>query len=382
MQKRTFGKLDFQPSLLGFGCMRLPVTGPDKVIDEAEAIRMIRFAIDQGVNYVDTAYNYHNSQSEIVLGKALQDGYRAKVKLATKNPSFKLTQTHEWLEFLDEQLTKLQTDHIDFYLQHGLNAERFETFKKVNAFEEAKKAKAMGKIKYFGFSFHDKLEVFKEIVDAYPWDFCQIQLNYLDTDFQAGIEGLRYAAAKGLGVVVMEPLRGGRLAANLPADIQAMFDAYPIKKSPAEWALNWVANQPEVSLLLSGMSTMEQVKDNLRICSTDASRVNGLQPAELQFLQEIAAAWKAKVRVGCTGCRYCMPCPQGVNIPRLFSLYNNAAMFDSWDAAIALYQDAIEQGMDVSHCVQCGACVSACPQQVPVIEKLQELHRIFSKPKQ
>lgn len=380
MQKRTFGKLDFHPSLLGFGAMRLPTTGPDKVIDEVAAIEMIRHAIDSGVNYVDTAYNYHNSQSEIVVGKALQDGYREKVKLATKNPSYKLFETHEWLEFLDEQLAKLQTSHIDFYLQHALNKDRFETFKRIGAFEEAQKAKALGKIRYFGFSFHDSLTVFKEIVDAYPWDFCQIQLNYLDTDFQAGLEGLRYAAAKGMGVIVMEPLKGGRLAANLPQDIQSMFDQHSTHRSPVEWALRWVADQPEVSLLLSGMSNMDQVVDNLRICSQSDITKLGMKPEDRAFLAHVAQTWKAKIKIDCTACRYCMPCPQGVNIPGCFSLYNNASMFDTWKSAAKQYKEQfIDKQMDASLCVECGACESVCPQQLSIIETLKELHAVFER---
>ena len=380
MQKRKFGKIDFQPSLLGFGAMRLPTVGPEKSIDEQEAIRMIRHAINSGVNYVDTAYNYHNNQSEIVVGKALQEGYREKVKLATKNPTYKLFETHEWMEFLDEQLAKLQTDHIDFYLQHALNKDRFETFKKIGAFEEAKKAKAMGKIKNFGFSFHDSLSVFKDIVDSYPWDFCQIQLNYLDTDFQAGLEGLRYAAAKGLAVIVMEPLKGGRLAANLPTDIQAMFDEYPQQRSPVEWALRWVADQPEVSLLLSGMSTMEQVQDNLRICSQEDITANGMKPEDRAFLTKVANYWRAKIKIDCTSCRYCMPCPQGVNIPGCFSLYNNASMFDTWKASAKTYKEQfIDKQVDASLCVECGACESVCPQQLEIIKTLKELHAEFER---
>lgn len=378
MQKRKFGKIDYQPSLLGFGAMRFPTVGPDKKIDEAEAMKMVRHAIDQGVNYVDTAYNYHGGFSEILVGKVLQDGYREKVKLATKNPSYLLEKTSDWTKLLDEQLVKLQTDHIDFYLQHALNKERFEIFKKINGFAEAEKAKKDGKIKYFGFSFHDSLEVFKEIIDTYPWDFCQIQLNYLDTEFQAGLAGLKYAAAKGLPVIVMEPLKGGRLAGGLPQDIKALFDNHPSGRSPVEWALRWVADLEDVSLLLSGMSTMEHVEDNLRICSAKDIVVKGLNPEEREFLDGIAKTWKAKIKADCTDCRYCMPCPQGVNIPGCFALYNNASMFENWQAAAKQYKERfMDENADASQCVECGLCESACPQQLEIISLLKELHERF-----
>lgn len=378
MQKRSFGKLDYKPSLLGFGAMRFPTIGPDKVVDEKEATKMVRHAIDSGVNYVDTAYNYHGGLSEVIVGRMLKDGYREKVKLATKSPSFLLEKEGDWTKFLDEQLKKIDVDHVDFYLQHALNKERFDLFKELNGYDEAVKAKEDGKIKYFGFSFHDSLEVFKEIIDTYPWDFCQIQLNYFDTDFQAGLEGLKYAAGKGIPVIIMEPLKGGRLAGNLPEDIQAMFDNHPKEWSPVEWALRWVADLPEVALLLSGMSTMEHVLDNLRICSAEDTVANGLSPEDREFLAQVAATWKAKIKVDCTDCRYCMPCPQGVNIPGCFALYNNAAMFGNWKEAARMYKNNfIDRDADASLCIECGICESACPQQLEIIQLLKELHDRF-----
>ena len=322
MEYREFGKINLKPSVLGFGTMRLPVVN-DKYgqIDFEEAKKILRYAIDNGVNYVDTAWSYHEESSEKFVGEALKDGYREKVMLATKNPTWLIKEQEDWDKFLDQQLIKLQTDYIDFYLQHTLDKGGWEKFKKFNLWEKAMKAKKAGKIKYIGFSFHDSYDVFEDIIDSYDWDFCQIQLNYLDTDYQAGIKGLEKAAAKNIGVVIMEPLRGGRLATGLPEDILKKMEEYKVKRNPVNWALRWLANRPEVSLILSGMSSFEQVEENIRLCSSPEMAANKMNAEELSFINELATEWKARKQIGCTGCNYCMPCPNGVFIPDNLALY-------------------------------------------------------------
>lgn len=382
MQYRHFGKLNKKPSLLGFGAMRLPViNGNNRGIDEQEAIRMIRYAIDNGVNYVDTAWPYHGEQSEIVVGKALKDGYREKVMLATKNPTWLINKAEDWDEYLDKQLQKLDTDSIDFYLQHCLDKEGWEKFRRFNLWDRAMAAKKSGKIKYFGFSFHDRYEVFEDILDTYDWDFCQIQYNYLDTDYQAGLKGLKKAASKNIGVIVMEPLRGGKLVNGLPKNILDKMDAYPVKRKPVEWALRWIANHPEVSTILSGMSTFEQVEENVRLCSMPDIVPNSLSSDELTFIEQLANEWKSMKLIGCTGCNYCMPCPNGVNIPGSFKIYNygHSAMADAESVSRKDYKKFIDEKCDASLCVECGSCESACPQHLPIIETLKTLHAELTK---
>ncbi|HXX88506.1 MAG TPA: aldo/keto reductase, partial [Candidatus Acidoferrum sp.] len=258
MKYRNFGKkLDWQPSALGFGAMRLPIIGNDaSKIDEPEATKMIRYAIDHGVNYVDTAYVYHRGNSESFLGRALRNGYRKKIRLATKMPTWQVKSEHDMDVCLDEQLSRLNLDYVDFYLLHGLTGERFQKLKELNVLKWAEKKINEGKFKHLGFSFHDEYEAFKKIIDSYDgWTMCQIQYNYLDADYQAGTKGLKYAASKGLAVVVMEPIAGGRLAFKPPEEVQKIWDSAEAKRSLAEWALMWVWNHPEVSLVLSGMST-------------------------------------------------------------------------------------------------------------------------------
>ncbi|MCX7774470.1 MAG: aldo/keto reductase, partial [Clostridia bacterium] len=306
MQYRHFGKLNLKPSLLGFGAMRFPTVkqGEKDVIDRPEAIRMMRSAIDQGVNYVDTAWPYHDGESELVTALALKEGYREKVMLATKNPTWLVHKAEDWSHYLDKQLQKLETPSIDFYLQHALDANNWKRFKELNLWDKAMEAKKAGKIKYFGFSFHDSQETFLEILNAYDWDFCQIQLNYLDTDYQAGLKGLEAAAAKNIGVIVMEPLRGGRLVSGLPNDLADKMAAYAVKRKPVEWALRWIASHPGVSTILSGMSSMEQVDENVKLCSAQDMLPNSMTADELTFIQNLADEWKAKKLVGCTGCNY------------------------------------------------------------------------------
>ena len=371
MQYRTFGRTGIEVSALGFGTMRLPLAQEEKV-DEAEAIAILRHAIDSGVNYVDTAYPYHQGNSERVVGKALQDGYREKTYLADKCPVWLVEKEEDFEKILDEQLEKLQTDHIDFYLLHALNRERLEEkVKKFHLVDHMKKAREAGKIRFLGFSFHDSLDVFKEIVDySDDWDFCQIQYNYINVDYQAGMEGLRYAAQKGLAVVIMEPLLGGRLA-NLSDHVAEVFSK---EKSPVEHALDFLWDQPEVSLLLSGMSSRQQVEDNL--VYADRSAVGCLKEEEKEAYRKAKEIYDSMSMVGCTGCAYCMPCPFGLNIPEIFKAYNLYGLHGLNPA-----KEAYEKlGVLADACRSCHHCEKEGPQNLKISQVRKDVRALLGPP--
>ena len=370
MKYRKFGKLDWEASALGFGTMMLPyLDGEASKIDEPLAIEMIRYAIDHGVNYVDTAYSYHCGNSERLVGKALKDGYREKVRLATKMPVWLVKEERDFDRYLDEQLEKLRTDRIDFYLLHGLNRRRGANIWELGVTDWAEGAIADGRIGHIGFSFHDELDLFKEIIDYYDgWTFCQIQYNYMNTEYQAGTRGLKYAASKGLAVVVMEPIQGGRLAVPPPPDVQAIWDEAPVKRTPAEWALQWVWNQPEVSVVLSGMSTMQHVVENVE--SADRSGSGILKPEELELIERVRQKYRELGFIGCTGCRYCVPCLQGVAIPEIFAIFNEYYSTQN-EAVIKSYTEKIPPESRASLCVSCGKCEELCPQQLPIRKLLR-----------
>jgi len=366
MQYRTFGPLDWKVSALGFGAMRLPMR-EDKLdeIDEPLAIKMIRHSIDNGVNYIDTAYPYHGGKSEPLVSRVLKDGYREKVKVATKSPSWMLTQPDDFDRYLDEQLERLQIDYVDFYLLHSLNRHRWPPLREMKITKQAEKALQDGRIKYFGFSFHDDVETFKSIVDDYDgWTFCQIQYNFMDTHYQAGIEGLRYAAEKGLGVVIMEPIRGGQLAVTPPAQVAEIWDQAPVRRSPVDWALQWIWNQSEVSVVLSGMSTMKQVEENL--ASADRSGVGTLSDDEISLVEKAAKAYDELSPIRCTACRYCMPCPHGVDIPQVFRIYNDVTLYGDTERPRRLYTLRLTPEECADRCVACGECLEKCPQGIEI----------------
>jgi len=374
MKYRKFGRLDYRPSALGFGAMRLPFVGGDLAkIDEPQAIDMIRYAIDNGVNYVDSAYVYHRGQSEVVVGKALRDGYRERVKIATKLPCWLIKSSDEFDKILSEQLERLQTDHIDFYLLHGLGANSWPRIRNLGVFKWAEEKIREGKIRHLGFSFHDLLLLFKEIVDSYNWDFCQIQYNYMDTSFQAGTEGLKYAAEKGLAVVIMEPIAGGRLAVEPPAAVKELWAEGHHRWKPAEWALQWVWNRPEVSVVLSGMSNMEQVVENVK--TAGRSGVGKLSADDLRFVDGVARKYREVGFIKCTGCRYCMPCPSGVAIPEIFSLVNEFFQKDRDPSVKAKYVAQLKQEQWANNCTGCGRCEELCPQHLPIRNLLREAHQ-------
>lgn len=375
MQYRDFGKTGVKVSPIGFGMMRLPSDNEGKV-DETQAIKILRTAIDNGLNYVDTAYNYHGGNSEAITGKALLDGYRDKVYLATKAPTWLFKSADDFDRILDEQLSRLQTDHIDMYLLHTMNAISFE--KKVlryGVLDKLKEAREAGKIKYIGFSFHDKLDVFKKICDSFDWDFCQIQLNYLDTKYQAGLEGLKYAADKGLAVSIMEPLRGGFLA-NVPAPVKELFDE---KGKPAvEWGFDYLWNMHEVSIVLSGMGTEEQVMQNIEYASRSSVGMLGDEGIKtIEKAQEIFASYDT---ISCTGCSYCLPCPKGVAIPYNFVVYNNYQMNNDLELETGKYNTWVTMfGKKASECVACHACEKICPQHLNIVDGLKKVAETFEK---
>jgi uncharacterized protein len=385
MLYRDFGKTKEKVSVLGFGCMRLPTKSDNPMdIDEENAIKMIRYAIDQGVNFVDTAYPYHGlsldqgGASEPFLAKALSDGYREKVKIATKLPSWALETREDMERFLNEQLERLETDSIDFYMVHGINKAYWKKLKELGFEEFLDGALADGRIKHAGFSFHDRIELFKEVVDHYDWSFCLIQLNYLDDDYQAGIEGMEYAAEKGLGIAVMEPLRGGSLANNIPPEVQDLFDESDVERSPAEWALRWVWNHPQVAVVLSGMGTMEQLEENLKIAPK--AQPSMLSDEEISITSKAKSIFKEKLKINCTDCGYCLPCPSGVNIPENFAKYNDYFLFGSPEMK-GLYQFNYQVFMPdtekASACTECGVCEEHCTQDIHIIKQLKNVKEFF-----
>jgi predicted aldo/keto reductase-like oxidoreductase len=378
MQYRKFGKLDWEVSALGFGAMRLPLTNRDPAsVDESESIRMIRYAIDHGVNYVDTAYMYHAGRSEPIVGQALKDGYRERMKLATKLPARLVASASDFDRFLNEQLERLQTK-VDFYLLHGLNSDSWHTVRDLGVLRWAEGAMADGRFDHLGFSFHDDFDAFKEIVDAYDnWTLSQIQYNYMDVDHQAGRRGLEYAASKGLAVVVMEPLRGGQLAKEPPEPVARVWASTAQKRTPAEWGLMWVWNQPEVSIALSGMNAMEQVVENVAVA--DRSGPGTLATDVMVLFDRAREAYHGLSPIPCTGCGYCMPCPSGVDIPGIFQIYNETIMYDDPRTGRFRYRGptGLKEEERADQCTECGDCMEACPQEIPVPEWLQKAHELL-----
>ena len=380
MLYRKLGKTGLDVSALGFGCMRLPIVNgssavdifdPNKPIDEEAAGEMIRHAIENGINYFDTAYPYHGGNSETLLGKKLKQ-HRKSILIATKLPAWLVQDETDFERFLSEQLKKVETDHFDIYLLHGLNRLTWQNMKKLGSLDFLDKTLADGRVRHAGFSFHDDVKIFKEIVDSYNWSLCQIQYNYFDENYQAGREGLEYAASRGLGIVIMEPLRGGKLVDRIPAGVQRLWDSAPVRRTPVEWALRWVWNHGEVSTALSGMSSMAQLVDNLRIA--EDARANTLSAVELDLIGRVRDKYRTMLKVQCTGCAYCMPCPQGVNIPLNFSLYNDLFMFKDGDINLMIYNQILTPEERAANCAECGECEEHCPQEIRISEELKKVH--------
>jgi predicted aldo/keto reductase-like oxidoreductase len=388
MHYRKFGTLDWEASALGFGAMRLPVKSRDVAdIDEPEAARMLDFAIEHGVNYVDTAIHYHGSNSERFLGRALKQGRREKIKLATKLFPLYVNEYGDFDRLLNEQAEKLQTEMIDFYLLHGINHTWWPKIRDLGVLDWAEKAIAQGRIGHLGFSFHDEFPVFKEIIDSYDkWTSCQIQYNYMNGDYQAGTQGLKYAASKGLAVVIMEPLLGGVLA-KLPPRIKAILDSFPGENhTPADWALRWLWDQPEISVALSGMSAFKQVEEN--VASAAASNIGLFSEQEKALMEQVREAYQGLCPIPCTQCGYCMPCENGVDIPYNFKVYNEGVMYEEEKPRRArMWYNFMETGFDgdyhrrgqAAKCIQCGECEEKCPQTIPISEWLLTVHRVLGE---
>ncbi|UCF71222.1 MAG: aldo/keto reductase [candidate division WOR-3 bacterium] len=369
---RSFGTTNIKLSQIGFGAMRFPLTeeyDPTK-IDEVKATEMLHYAIDNGVNYIDNAYPYHRQTSEIFLGKALRDGYRERVYLATKMPVWLVKSKDDSIKYFEEQLLRLQTDVIDMYLLHSLSKNAWKTVQECNVLGCLDEMLNAGKIRYAGFSFHDELPLFKEIVDAYPWTFCLIQLNYVDIDYQAGLEGLEYAHKKGLAVMVMEPLRGGKLANNVPKRVLEIIGGSRWKQTPAQFALRWVLNRPEITCVLSGMSTLAQVKENIAFASGE--HIDTLTADELQLYAQAREFYRSRTKVNCTQCGYCMPCPQKIPIPFILEIYNDARMYGAIDDSRWMYKVFVKPEHRADRCTACGECEEKCPQKIPVAKFMAE----------
>jgi len=391
MKYRKFGSTGFKVSALGLGCMRLPTKKLMPLqADMPKSIKLIKSAVDKGINYIDTAWVYHFGASEKIVGIALQDGYREKVHLVTKSPLFLVNKAEDFDNFLNKQLKKLQTDYLDTYLFHSMNKSGLEKLKKYNLIDKMIDAKKKGKIKYIGFSFHDTLPVFKEIVDFYHWDVVQIQYNYIDTAIQATTEGLKYAAGKGMAVVIMEPLKGGKLA-NPPAEAWEVMERSKIERSPVDWALQYLWNLPEISVVLSGMGNLQMLNENCD--SADRSGVNSLHEEDLSIIDNLIKIYRKKILVPCTSCKYCLPCPSGVNIPQNFAILNNVALEKSnvrkWlhkrdynkMANSTKKLNKTKSNGNASLCINCGICLEKCPQEINIPDELKNVHLILKKGK-
>jgi predicted aldo/keto reductase-like oxidoreductase len=385
------GSLDWQVSALGFGCMRLPTRRINKLRAKTdESIELIRYGIDKGINYIDTAWPYHLGDSEKIIGEALKEGYREKVYLVTKLPIFMVRNSKHFDKYLKSQMKRLQTDYLDSYLFHALNEGQFKKVKTLKLIEKMEAAKNEGLIRSIGFSFHDTLPVFKEIIDYYPWDITQVQYNYVDTSVQATSEGLTYAHSKGIAVVVMEPLKGGALA-NPPQEVLNILNSSETKRTPVDWALQFLWNKPEISMVLSGMNSKKMIKENCK--SADQSGINSLSFEEKNVIREISELYRQKIVVPCTACNYCMPCPKGVNIPQNFACLNNVSLetsrFRRFTARRAYRKltssnkkvDVNNPNGNASLCTKCGSCIQKCPQKINIPSELEKVKKVFGKRK-
>lgn len=373
MEKRKMENLGIETSLLGFGCMRFPVNA-DGSINEELAEEMLDKAIANGVNYIDTAYPYHGGKSEPFVGKALAKYDRNSYYLATKLPVWEVHSLEDVDRIFNEQLTRLRTDYVDFYLLHAMGRDRFHEMRDMGVISKLEEMKAAGKIKYLGFSFHDSYDAFEEMINYKDWDFCQIQLNYMDTEEQAGLKGYQLATDKGIPVVIMEPIKGGSLA-SFADDITARFRAMDPNASTASFALRFVGSLPGVKVILSGMSNMEQVDDNLNTFID----FKPLSDAEEKEIMDIVSLLRSRVQNGCTGCRYCMPCPAGVDIPGCFQAWNTYHMYQMYDAAKWKWETDLGDKKQAKNCIKCGKCEAACPQKISIREDLEKVQKDFDE---
>ncbi|MGL4669343.1 MAG: aldo/keto reductase [Methanobacteriaceae archaeon] len=382
MQYRELGTTGEKVSVLGFGAMRFPtINGKNSQINEKEAFEMLNFSYDNGINYFDTAYPYHGEGindggvSEPIIGEFLNTITRKKVNVATKLPCWLIEKKEDMDFYLDQQLKRLDIDKIDFYLLHSIKEKYWRNLEKLDVLEFLDSAKSSGKCKYIGFSFHDSFDLLLEVMDSYDFDIVQTQLNYVDEGYQAGINGLRYIDSMDIGSVIMEPLRGGNLVNNLPPDVQKIWDESSVNKTPVDLALSYLWDMKEVDLVLSGMSSLEQVKENIEIANK--SQANSLTDAERELINDLSSAYYHRIEFRCSDCGYCMPCPQGVNIPKCIENYNNAVMLDNPQSSFLSYFSFLGENERADSCNGCGNCEFACPQMIDIPKALKKVKETF-----
>ena len=376
MQYRKFGNTGYEISALSMGCMRLPFIDENdgsKGVQRDKAYELIRYAVDNGVNYFDTAFGYHGGTSEEVLGEALEGGRREKVKISTKQPFWQMPERPEIRRRLEATLKKLRTSYIDFLFIHGIGAGNWPNIQEQDIYGELEKFKAEGLIRHIGFSFHGNLELFKEVAARHPWAMCMVQHNMMDLEREVTAEGIRFAHEKGIAVAAMEPLLGGGLA-HAPGPVGELYKKFPKQRKAVEWALRYLVDQPGVSSVCSGMSTMEQLKENIAIFSQPDMVANCLSAEEKQLISEAREAYKSVVTINCTECRYCEPCPQNVDIPGTLSLFNAANRYGHFDQPRRSYMFSRRGKRSVLECNNCGICSTKCPQELDIPKELQVAH--------
>lgn len=373
MEKRKLEKLGIETSLLGYGCMRFPTTAEGK-IDREQAEKLLDTAYARGINYFDTAYMYHDGESESFVGEAMKKYDRSSFYFATKLPLWEVNTLEDVDRLFNEQITKLQTDYVDFYLMHAISKERWDKMLELGVVKRLEELKAEGKVKYLGFSFHDSYEVFEEVLRYRDWDFCQIQLNYMDTEIQAGMKGYALTEELNIPLVIMEPVKGGSLAC-FADDITAKFRALDPNASTASFALRWIGSLPNVKVVLSGMSNMEQVEDNLNTFG-DFKPMN---ETELATIKEIVELINSRVQNGCTGCSYCMPCPAGVDIPGNFRAWNTYHMYQNYNMVKGSWERGLGDEKQAKNCIKCGKCEKVCPQKIQIRADLEKVQADLDK---
>ena len=363
-------------SRLGFGCMRFKtIDGDNGKIDKEESSKIMLKAIDLGLKYIDTAYPYHDGMSEKFLGEFVEENkLRDKITLTSKLPCWLVKEKDDFYKIFNEQLANLKTDYLDFYMLHSLDIKRFRQMVDLGALDFLDEIKEKGKANHIGFSFHDEFESFEEIIKAYHWDFCQIQLNYLDINYQAGLKGYELAKEMGIPVIVMEPVKGGRLA-NPPEEVREILAKFT-DLSPAQEALKFPLSLDNVMTVLSGMNDIKQVKENIEIASLVA--YNSLTDDDINFYEKSREIYKSRERIACTACEYCLPCTVDINIPKVFSLWNNAFLYDEGEKSKKAYEEYLKDGVSPSQCIECGKCEGICPQNLEIIKGLAKAEEFLS----
>ena len=381
MLYNKLGKTNLEVSRLGFGTMRLPTTGSNDEIIESEAIEMLTYGIENGINIIDTAYPYHSKtldgsgESETFVGEFLKENnYREDILLSTKSPSWAIEKKEDFDFYLDEQLKKLQTDYIDIYLLHSLTVPDWEKVKGLDVLDFLDDCLTTGKVKHVGFSSHIEVDYLIEIIDEYPkWEVVMTQMNYLDEYYQSGVMGLDYLKETNIGSMIMEPLRGGRLVQNIPKEVQTLWDSADVKRTPVEWALQYLWNRDDVDCVLSGITSRNQVKENIEI----ANKIDEISENDQELIREVARTYRTFLGNNCTRCGYCMPCPHGVDIINCLTEYNIAHMLNDPKASAMQYFSRIDDDSRADSCVQCMECIPFCTQMLDIPEELVKVHEYF-----